>query len=40
MKKILKITRGSGVLKLKIFEANYEAKLEFPRRMGMQNKIP
>ena len=28
---------GSGVLKTKILEAKYEAKLEFPRR-GVQNK--
>ena len=28
------IPRGSGVLKVKILEAKYEAKLEFPRGTG------
>ena len=31
---------GRGVLKVKILEAKYEAKLEFPGRMGVQNKKP
>ena len=34
------IPRGRGVLKVKIFEAKYEAKLEFPGGMGVQNKKP
>ena len=32
------IPRGRGVLKVKILEAKYEAKLEFPGRTGVQNK--
>ena len=28
------------VLKVKILEAKYEAKLEFPEGMGVQNKRP
>ena len=34
------IPRGRGVLKVKILEAKYEAKLEFPGGRGMQNKKP
>ena len=34
------IPRGRGVLKVKILEAKYEAKLEFPGGMGVQNKRP
>ena len=35
----LEIRRGRGVLKVKILEAKYEAKLEFPRGTGgVQNK--
>ena len=30
----LEIPRGRGVLKVKILEAKYEAKLEFPRGTG------
>ena len=29
---------GGGVLEAKILEAKYEAKLEFPGGMGVQNK--
>ena len=29
---------GEGVLKVKILKAKYEAKLEFPGGMGVQNK--
>ena len=37
----LEIPRGRGVLRAKILEAKYEAKLEFPAgRWGMQNKKP
>ena len=35
-----KTPRGSGVLKVEILEAKYEAKLEFPVGMGVQNKTP
>ena len=31
---------GGGGLKVKILEAKYEAKLEFPRGRGVQNKKP
>ena len=31
---------GGGVLKVKILEALYEAKLEFPGGRGVQNKKP
>ena len=31
---------GGGVLKLKILEAKYDAKLEFPEVMWVQNKKP
>ena len=31
---------GVGVLKVKILEAKYEAKLEFLGEVGVQNKIP
>ena len=31
---------GGGVLKFKILEAMYEAKLEFPGGRGVQNKKP
>ena len=34
------IPRGRGVLKVKILEAKYEAKLEFPGGRGVQNKKP
>ena len=34
------IPRGRGVLKSKILEAMYEAKLEFPGGRGLQNKKP
>ena len=34
------IPRGRGVLKVKILEAKYEAKLEFPGGKGVQNKKP
>ena len=34
------VPRGRGVLKVKILEAKYEAKLEFPGGMGVQNKKP
>ena len=33
-----KFLGGGGVLKVKILEAKYEAKLEFPGGMGLQNK--
>ena len=33
-----KFLGGGGVLKVKILEAKYEAKLEFPGGMGVQNK--
>ena len=36
----LEIPRGKGVLKVKILEAKYEAKLEFLRGTGVQNKKP
>ena len=40
----LEIPRGSGVLKVQILEAKYEAKLAFPRGRevggGVQNKKP
>ena len=36
----LEIPRGRGVLKVKILEAKYEAKLEFPGGTGVQNKKP
>ena len=36
----LEIPRGRGVLKVKILEATYEAKLEFPGGQGVQNKKP
>ena len=32
--------RGRGVLKAIFLESMYENKLEFPRRMGVQNKKP
>ena len=38
--KSLKIPRGRGVLKVKILEAIYEAKLEFPGGGRVQNKKP
>ena len=31
---------GGGVLEAKILEAKYEAELEFPGGMGVQNKNP
>ena len=31
---------GRGVLKVKILEAKYEARLEFPGGTGLQNKKP
>ena len=34
----MEIPRGRGVLKAKIIEAKYEAKLKFLRVVGMQNK--
>jgi len=34
------IRKGRGVLKAKILEAKYEAKLEFLEGRGMQNKKP
>ena len=34
----LEIPRGRGVLQAKFLEAKYEAKLEFPGGMGVQNK--
>ena len=34
----MEIPRGKGVLKVKISEAKYEAKLEFPGGRGVQNK--
>ena len=34
------IPRGRGLLKVKILEANYEAKLEFSGGTGVQNKKP
>ena len=36
----LEIPRGRGVLKVKILEAKYKAKLEFLGRQGVQNKKP
>ena len=33
-------SKGEGVLKVKILEAKYEAKLEFPWGRGVQNKTP
>ena len=37
----MEIPRGRGVLKVKILEAKYEAKLEFPRGSGVcKNKNP
>ena len=36
----LEIPRGRGVLKSKMLEEKYEAKLEFPKGEGMQNKKP
>ena len=42
-RKIPEIPRGRGVLKVKILEAKYEAKLEFPGGgggWGVQNKKP
>ena len=33
-----KFLGGGGVLKVKILEAKYEAKLEFPGGTGVQNK--
>ena len=36
----LEIPRGRGVLKAKILEVKYEAKLEFPGRRGVQKKKP
>ena len=36
----LEIPRGRGVLKVKILEAMYEAKLEFPEGIGVQDKNP
>ena len=35
-----KFLGGGGVLKVKILEAKYEAKLEFPMGRGVQNKKP
>ena len=34
----LEITRGRGVLKVKILEAKYEAKMEFPGEGGCKTK--
>ena len=34
------IPRGTGVLKVKILEAKYEAKLEFPGGRGCETKKP
>ena len=39
-RKVIGIPRGRGVLKVKILEIKYEAKLEFPGGRGMQNKKP
>ena len=36
----LGIPRGRGVLKVKILETKYEAKLEFPEGWGVENKKP
>ena len=36
----LEIPRGRGIFKVKILEAGYEAKLEFPGGGGVQNKKP
>ena len=36
----LEIPRGRGVLKVKILEAKYEAKLEFPGGMGGAKQKP
>ena len=36
----LEIPRGRGVLKVKILEAKYEAKMEFPGEGGVQNRKP
>ena len=34
----MEISRGRGVLKAKILKGKYEAKLEFPGRVGDQTK--
>ena len=36
----MEIPKGRGMLKVEILEAKYEAKLEFPGVMGVQNKKP
>ena len=36
----LEIPRGRGDLKAKLLEGQYEAKLEFPGAVGVQNKKP
>ena len=36
----LELPRGRGVLEVKILEAKYKAKLEFPEGGGVQNKKP
>ena len=36
----MEIPRGSGVLKAKSLEAQYEAKLEFPGGSGCKTKKP
>ena len=38
--KSLEISRGRGILKVKILEVKYEAKLEFLGGRGLQNKKP
>ena len=40
MRDIASMSSIKGVLKAKILEAKYEAKLEFPGGMGVQNKKP
>ena len=35
-----KFLGGGGVIKVKILEAKYETKLEFPVGRGVQNKKP
>ena len=36
----MEIPRGRGDLKAKLLEGQYEAKLEFPGGVGVQNKKP
>ena len=40
MEGLWKFLGGGGLLKVKILEAKYEPKLEFPGGMGVQNKTP